>query len=133
MLIPLVRRAWVRRVRPSTVLASVALVAGVLPAFVAPTNGESLPAPRRGYWLVGSDGGVFSYGDTGFFGSTGAVKLNQPVVGMAATPTGKGYRFVAADGGIFSFGDASFEGSTGAIKLNRPIAGMASTPTGKGY
>jgi len=25
---------------------------------------------RRGYWLVASDGGVFAYGDAGFYGST---------------------------------------------------------------
>jgi hypothetical protein len=37
-----------------------------------------------GYWLVASDGGVFAYGDAGFFGSHGGKPLNQPIVGMAA-------------------------------------------------
>jgi hypothetical protein len=37
----------------------------------------------KGYWLVANDGGIFNYGDAGFFGSTGAIKLNQPIVGMA--------------------------------------------------
>ncbi len=59
--------------------------------------------------------------------------LNQPIVGMAATPNGQGYWLVAADGGIFSFGNASFFGSTGALRLNRPIVGMAVTPSGLGY
>ena len=68
-----------------------------------------------------------------FYGSTGNIKLNKPVVGMAPTPTGKGYWFVATDGGIFSFGDAKFYGSTGSIKLNKPVVRMASTPSGKGY
>jgi hypothetical protein len=86
-----------------------------------------------GYWLVASDGGVFSFGSAGFYGSTGAVKLNQPIVGMASTPDGKGYWLVAADGGVFTFGDARFYGSTGALRLNRPIVGMASTPDGRGY
>ncbi len=36
-----------------------------------------------GYWLVGRDGGVFSFGDSGFFGSTGGVRLYAPVVGIA--------------------------------------------------
>jgi hypothetical protein len=63
----------------------------------------------------------------------GAVRLNQPIVGMAATPSGNGYWLVAADGGIFSFGDAPFYGSTGAIHLNEPIVGMSPTPTGRGY
>src|SRR3546814_20085687 len=61
------------------------------------------------------------------------MKLNQPIVGMAPTPTGSGYWRVAADGGIFTFGDARFHGSTGAMKLNQPIVGMAPTPTGSGY
>ena len=39
--------------------------------------------------------------------------LNQPIVGMAATPDGGGYWLVASDGGIFSYGDAHFYGSTG--------------------
>ena len=78
---------------------------------------------------MASDGGVFSFGDAAFYGSTGAIHLNQPIVGMAATPTGQGYWLVASDGGIFSFGDAAFYGSTGAIHLNQPIVGMAATPT----
>ena len=68
----------------------------------------------KGYWLVASDGGIFSYGDATFYGSTGAIRLNKPIVGMAATPDGKGYWLVASDGGVFTFGDAGFYGSTGA-------------------
>ncbi len=86
-----------------------------------------------GYWLVGSDGGIFTFGSAQFYGSTGAIPLNKPIVGMAATPGGKGYWMVASDGGIFSFGDAAFHGSTGAMHLNKPIVGMAATPDGKGY
>jgi uncharacterized protein YkwD len=83
--------------------------------------------------LVASDGGIFSFGAAHFYGSTGAIHLNQPIVGLAATPTGHGYWLVASDGGIFSFGDARFYGSTGGINLARPIVGMAATPTGHGY
>jgi hypothetical protein len=85
------------------------------------------------YWEVASDGGIFSLGDAGFFGSTGATVLNKPVVGMASTPDGRGYWEVASDGGIFTFGDASFSGSMGATVLNKPVVGMASTPDGEGY
>ena len=87
----------------------------------------------QGYWLVASDGGIFSYGDASFYGSTGSLALNKPIVGMAATPDGKGYWLVASDGGIFTFGDATFYGSTGSLALNKPIVGMAATPDGKGY
>ena len=99
------------------------------------TNPAPAPAAASapGYWVLGADGGVFSFGDAGFFGSTGAIRLSRPAVAMAATPTGKGYWFAATDGGIFAFGDAGFYGSTGAIHLNQPIVGMATAPSGRGY
>jgi len=87
------------------------------------------------YWVVASDGGVFSFGGAPFYGSTGNIHLNRPVVAMAATsPTDSaGYREVASDGGIFTYGDAHFYGSTGNIALNKPIVGMGATTTGHGY
>ena len=87
----------------------------------------------NGYWLVASDGGIFSFGDARFRGSTGGLRLNQPIVGMAATPSGNGYWLVASDGGIFSFGDATFYGSTGGTRLASPITGIAGGPNGAGY
>jgi hypothetical protein len=86
-----------------------------------------------GYWLVGADGGVFSFGSANFFGSMGGKLLNKPIVGIAATPDGAGYWLVASDGGIFSFGDANFYGSMGGQPLNRPIVGIAATSDGRGY
>ena len=86
-----------------------------------------------GYWVVAADGGIFSFGAARFWGSMGGRRLNQPVLGMAATPTGGGYWLVAADGGIFSFGDAVFRGSTGSLRLNQPVVAMAASPTGNGY
>ena len=99
----------------------------------APAPGPAAAPDGAGYWVVGIDGGIYAYGAAPFKGSTGAMKLNKPMVGMAATPAGQGYWLVASDGGIFSFGDASFRGSTGAITLNKPIVGMAPTSSGKGY
>ena len=105
-----------------------ALRRGWLPAFRVPEH-----CPDDGYRLVATDGGVFSFGASRFFGSTGGIKLNRPMVGIASTPGGQGYWLVASDGGVFAFGDARFRGSTGRIKLNRPVVGMAPTPTGRGY
>jgi hypothetical protein len=86
-----------------------------------------------GYWLVGTDGGVFSFGRATFQGSTGDVPLNQPIVGITPTPSGRGYWMVASDGGIFAFGDGAFVGSMGGTPLNKPIVAMAATPSGGGY
>jgi len=96
-----------------------------------PTNGGN--AFDQGYWLVAGDGGIFAYGNAGFFGSTGSIRLNRPIYGMDATPDRQGYWLVASDGGIFAFGDAGFFGSTGAMRLNSPIVGMTATPDGQGY
>ena len=98
-----------------------------------PIVGMASTTDGAGYWLVASDGGIFSYGNAHFFGSTGAIHLNQPIVGMAPTPDGGGYWMVASDGGIFSYGDAPFFGSTGSIRLNQQIVGMAPTADGGGY
>lgn len=92
------------------------------------------PSPTgAGYWLVASDGGVFTFGDVAFHGSTGAIDLVSPVVGMWPLSDGSGYWLVAGDGGVFTFGDAVFHGSAGAIDLAQPVVGMAATTDGSGY
>jgi hypothetical protein len=103
--------------------------------FLASTGETTLTVyqPSDGYWLVASDGGVFSYGTAKYFGSMGGIPLNKPIVGMAATADGNGYWMVASDGGLFAFGDAGYYGSMGGKPLNDPIVGMAATGDGKGY
>ena len=53
-----------------------------------PIVGIAADASGGGYWLVAADGGIFAFGDAGFHGSMGGHPLDQPVVGMAATPDG---------------------------------------------
>lgn len=109
--------------------------------FVAPVNlSSTLQVPclppglgPQGYRLAATDGGIFSFGNLPFCGSTGSITLAKPVVGIASTPDGGGYWIVASDGGIFAFGDAHYYGSMGDRKLNKPIVGMATTPDGLGY
>jgi len=87
----------------------------------------------RSYWEAATDGGIFSFGGAGFFGSMGGTPLNKPVVGVASTPDGEGYWEAATDGGIFSFGGAGFFGSMGGTPLNKPVVGLAASPVGQGY
>jgi hypothetical protein len=101
-----------------------------------PLNGPILDIQQvpfgEGYWLLGSDGGVFSYGpDATFHGSTGGMKLNRPVVSMAAVDP-DGYYTVATDGGVFAF-NKPFEGSMGGSHLNQPVVGMAYDQPHGGY
>ena len=95
--------------------------------------GIAATSSGNGYWLVGSNGAVYSYGDARNFGSLAGDALNAPIVGMAATPDGGGYWLVGKDGGVFSFGDAQFYGSAGELHLNKPVVGMAATADGMGY
>ena len=111
----------------------VAPAADQLFAFDGPAGlpGPPTPEPARpGYWLTASDGGIFSFGASTFYGSTGNLHLNEPVVGMAPTPDRRGYWLVASDGGVFAFGDAGFYGSTGALHLNAAGGGHG-TDTGR--
>jgi GxGYxYP putative glycoside hydrolase C-terminal domain/GxGYxY sequence motif in domain of unknown function N-terminal len=86
-----------------------------------------------GYWMDATDGGIFSFGGAPFYGSTGNLRLNAPMVGMAPTPHNGGYWLVAADGGVFSFGNARFHGSMGGRRLAAPVVGMTTTAGGLGY
>ena len=90
------------------------------------TTGTATPS-GHGYWLIASDGGVFAFGDAAFYGSTGAISLNKPIVAAAATPSGRGYWMFASDGGVFTFGDAAFLGSLGRTGVASPVV-AAATP-----
>jgi hypothetical protein len=48
-----------------------------------PVVGMTVDPATGGYWLVASDGGIFSF-NAPFEGSTGSLILNKPVVGMDA-------------------------------------------------
>ena len=94
-----------------------------------PVVGMAAVPNGSGYWLVASDGGIFSFGRAGFFGSTGDIVLNSPIVAMAASATGAGYAFTAADGGAFVFGDVPFLGAAASLgRLNQPVVTLAVKP-----
>jgi hypothetical protein len=98
-----------------------------------------------GYWLVASDGGIFSFGNAGFYGSipglgigpagsSSAKRLNAPIVGMVPSADGNGYFMVAADGGVFTFGDAKFAGSCPGIGgCGGTAVAVMPDQTGNGY
>ena len=116
----------------------------VLEAPVAPPPPPPPPAPRHGYWLVGSDGGIFTFGSSLFYGSTGSLTLQRPVVGIVPTADRGGYWLDASDGGVFSYGDTQFYGSIPGLglhpagsglpdSLNAPIVGMVPSSDDGGY
>jgi hypothetical protein len=93
---------------------------------------------------VGSDGGIFSFGSAQFYGSTGNLHLQRPVVGIVPTDDRGGYWLDASDGGVFSYGDTQFYGSIPGLglhpagsgqpnSLNAPVVGMVPSHDQGGY
>jgi hypothetical protein len=98
----------------------------------------------HGYWLVGSDGGIFTFGSAQFHGSTGSLPLQRPMVGIVPTTDDGGYWLDASDGGVFAFGDSRYYGSVPGLglhpagsgqpnSLDAPIVGMVPSADGGGY
>ena len=86
-----------------------------------------------GYWLVASDGGVFAFGDAGYFGSMGGRALVKPMVGTGrraqrrrVLDRGLGRRRVR----LRRCAVLRVHGWEGTA---RPVVGMASTADGGGY
>ncbi len=124
--------------RPTAPRVSRRAAHSTVPA-VAPTAAPSTPpavgglASPRGYRVVAEDGGVFTFGDAVFAGSAADLRLDEPVIGGASTPSGQGYVLFGAKGGVFSFGDAGFHGSAADLALHAPVVAGAVTPSGGGY
>jgi hypothetical protein len=137
----------------SGVLSGSAQTDGVFPVTMRAHNSSgpdaiqafTLTVPGEGYWLVGGDGGIFTFGSAHFYGSTGAMVLQRPVVAITPTADRSGYWLVASDGGIFAFGNAGYHGSIPGIglapagtpgtakRLSAPIVGMVPSVDGGGY
>ncbi len=99
-----------------------------------PIVGMATTGGGDGYWLVASDGGVFSYGDAQFWGSAGSMHLNAPIVGIVGSYLG--YWLVPPTVESSPTADAAFHGSSGDMRLNAPIVAMALTHrcrSGTGY
>ncbi|MCU1485101.1 MAG: hypothetical protein JWN67_1847 [Actinomycetia bacterium] len=110
--------------------SAVVLDAAAIGAAAAPVG---VAAGAQGAWRTDATGAVTAHDGAPSYGTLAGRRLQRPIVGLAATPSGRGYWLVASDGGVFSFGDAAFHGSTGSIRLNQPIVGLAPTPSGRGY
>ena len=107
----------------------------------APAGGRHLNAPivgvvpsidDKGYFMVGSDGGVFAFGDAQFEGSCpGIGGCSGPAVAVAPDASGRGYWLVTSTGRIYTFGDAPYFGAPGP--QSSAITSMVRTPNGGGY
>ena len=106
-----------------------------------PITGMTLDPATGGYWLVGGDGGVFSF-NAPFYGNYYTINVTwvSDVVGIAAVDGGNDYCISESNGYIHCFGQNASNGSaiygspqTQGINLSKPISGIASTANGQGY
>jgi len=90
---------------------------------------------KTGYWMVGNDGGIFSFGGAPYEGSLPGLGIHvKNIVGLVPTSDGQGYWMIGSDGGVFAFGDAGFVGSLPGLGVHvKNIVGVVPTSTGKGY
>jgi len=82
----------------------------------------------QGYRLAGKDGGMFAFGDAGFYGSVPPVTLPVPIVSTADSLDGNGYWMTGTDGGVVAYGDGYFAGGMATTTLSGPIVGITATP-----
>jgi hypothetical protein len=90
---------------------------------------------QPGYWMVGTDGGVFAFGNAGYYGSLPQHHVVvDDIKAVVPTSDGKGYWMVGADGGVFAFGDAPYLGSLPGVHVHvDDIVAVVPTSDGKGY
>jgi hypothetical protein len=133
----------------------IAMAVLALSATITPSAGASLTrhtpsAPGAGYWLVGEDGGVFTFGIAPFYGSgvtvPGACAFSpQPPSTLnsgdgcseiAPTAGGNGYWLLNSFRFPTAFGGANLFALSGCTSLNGASgiwAGMTSSATGRGF
>lgn len=130
-------RAGIRDVTVGTYSGTLSSGGRVVVGMARPydVDGGLVGADSTGYWIAGSDGGLYSFGSAKFWGSLAGKILAAPVSGIASQGLNGGYWMVAQDGGIFAFHGAHFYGSLPAdsITPDAPIIAIARSETGQGY
>ena len=98
-----------------------------------PIVGMAATPDGGGYWLVASDGGIFSFGDARFHGSTGGQNSTSRWSAWPPPPTAAATGWWPPTAASSPSGTPGSTGRWAATPLNQPVVGMASTPDGQGY
>jgi myo-inositol-hexaphosphate 3-phosphohydrolase len=101
---------------------------------VTPTTAVQTPN-RTGYWMVGTDGKVYAFGDAKTFGDA-SLSPGASAVDLEPTPSGNGYWIVDDQGHIYAKGDAKISGGDvdrSLLSTTEIITSISSTKTGNGY
>lgn len=89
----------------------------------------TVPPPRSGYWMLGSTGSVYGFGDATNRGAPAPIAAAN----ISSTSSGNGYWVVGKGGNVFPYGDAGFFGSRPALRAGETVSTISPTPDGAGY
>jgi sugar lactone lactonase YvrE len=89
---------------------------------------------RSGYWMVGSDGKVYNFGDSAHHGNTPPLAGTEGV-DLEPTPSGNGYWVVTSAGQVYGYGDARWIGNLDPAKVAKDerATSLSATRSGNGY
>ena len=89
---------------------------------------------KSGYWMVGTDGRVYAFGDAKTYGDA-VIPAGAQAVDLEPTPSGNGYWIIDDLGNVYAKGDAMAQPNLdrGKIASAEVITSLSATKTGKGY
>jgi hypothetical protein len=99
------------------------------PAVVKWTYTPAATVVQHGYWMLGSNGAVYAFGDARAFGNA----PDTTAAHLTPTNTARGYWIVNSAGRVYPFGDARAYGNAGPLAPGERVTSMSATLTGKGY
>ena len=113
---------------------------GVVPVGLGPVGvGVAVPSPgapatagtSSGYWMVGADGRVFTFGNAVHLGE--ADSLPGAAVDLEPTPASTGYWILGDRGHVHAYGTATHHGNATGLATGERATSLSATPTGNGY
>ena len=104
----------------------------------APRPGPTpVPTGRSGYWMLGSDGAAYAFGDAapGLGDAAARLPAGAAAVDVEATPSGDGYWIADDRGTVHAFGDARHLGDAdpSSMRPGEQVTSLSATPSGAGY
>jgi subtilisin family serine protease len=89
-----------------------------------------------GYWMVSTDGRVYSFGGAAYLGSARrALAAGTTAVDLEPTPSNGGYWIVDSAGNVYSYGNAAYLGglAPGTLGTGEQVTSFSAAPGGAGY
>jgi hypothetical protein len=104
------------------------------PTTTPPVTVKPEQSGRNGYWMLGSDGKVYAFGQAKHLGNP-PVPAGLAAADLETTPSGDGYWIVDTAGSVYAYGDALHQGGIqgGQLAAGEAVTSLSSTPSGKGY